>query len=301
MLRAARSHLLPHRAMSTPLRELRVSARVLLATATLACVLPVRPLPAQGAAAVPACTIPPATDSVNAAVVARAAALDESQSLPPGFADELLFELGGRLRVPTPLPVNTYEQVLRSADLSQPARAFASLDLLATMRLTHTGQPEDVQLLASSLSPAFDDAVLRAIESAVRDSAFPRLGPEVKDASIPVRLLVTTTLTPADDDMVLFRMRVPALEVTPATVLNVPVPTYPTVQRMGGIQGRVDLRVIVAENGLAAANAVRVVRADDVAFLRAVLAVLGEYRFAPAKVGGCPVATVYQLPVEFTR
>jgi TonB family protein len=287
--------------MSIPLRAPRAIARVLLASAALACATPARTGPAQVAASAPACTIPPATDSVNVAVVARATALDESQVLPPGFADELLFELGGRLRMPTPLPVNTYEQVLRSADLSQPARAFASLDLLATMRLTHAGQPQDVQLLASSLSPAFDAAVLEAIASAVRDSALPRLGPEVNDASIPVRLLVTTTLTPADDDMVLFRMRVPALEVTPATVLNVPVPAYPAVQRMGGIQGRVDLRVIVTENGLVAANAVRVVRADDLPFLRAVLGVLGEYRFAPAKVGGCPVATVYQLPVEFTR
>lgn len=285
--------------MVFPRRELRV-ARALLASALLSLLAPARTLWAQVASA-PACTIPDAADSVNVAVVARASALDESQSLPPGVADELLFELGGRLRVPTPLPVNTYEQVLRSQDLSQPARAFASLDLLATLRLTHDGQPRDVQLLSSSLSPGFDAAVMGALQAAVRDSALPRLGPEVSAPSLAVRVLVTTTLTPADDDMVLFRMRVPALEVSPATVLNVPVPTYPTVQRMGGIQGRVDLRVIVTENGLAAANAVRVVRADDVAFLRAVLAVLGEYRFAPARVGGCPVAAVYQLPVEFTR
>lgn len=276
-------------------------ARPFLAAALLCAAALGRPLPAQSRDAAASCMVPAAADSVTVAVVARATALDESQSLPPGFADELLFELGGRLRVPSPLPVNTYEPVLRSADRSQPARAFASLDLLATLRLTHTGQPDRVELLASSLSPAFDQAVLQAIESAVRDSALPRLGPDVKDPTIPVRLLVTTTVTPADDDMVLFRMRVPALEVTPATVLNVPVPAYPAVQRMGGVQGRVDLRVIVTENGLAAANAVRVVRADDVAFLRAVLAVLDEYRFAPAKVGGCPVATVYQLPVEFTR
>ncbi len=73
-------------------------------------------------------------------------------------------------------------------------------------------------------------------------------------------------------------------------------PVYPAAMRAEGIEGEVEAQFIVNEHGRAEASSLRIVKSTNDQFAESVRRALSKMRFAPAQLGGRPVAqTVQQL------
>ena len=84
-----------------------------------------------------------------------------------------------------------------------------------------------------------------------------------------------------------------------AAYLNNPAPTYPPVSRRYGEQGRVLLRVLVSENGLA--ESVQLDSSSGYEKLdRAAIEAVKKWSFIPAKRSNQPVSAYVLVPVKFS-
>lgn len=84
-----------------------------------------------------------------------------------------------------------------------------------------------------------------------------------------------------------------------AAYLNNPAPTYPPVSRRFGEQGRVLLRVLVSENGLA--QSVQLDSSSGFEKLdRAAIEAVKKWSFIPAKRSNQPVSAYVLVPVKFS-
>lgn len=84
-----------------------------------------------------------------------------------------------------------------------------------------------------------------------------------------------------------------------AAYLNNPAPTYPSLSRRSGEQGRVLLRVLVSENGLA--ESVQLDSSSGYEKLdRAAIEAVKKWSFIPAKRSNQPVSAYVLVPVKFS-
>lgn len=92
------------------------------------------------------------------------------------------------------------------------------------------------------------------------------------------------------------RFSVTVFDEPPRPKLQVP-PVYPLPLLFDGSPGRVDVRLIIDQNGNVAEAAA--VRSSDPAFEDAALAAVRKWKFTPGRKGGQPVNTVVQVPIVF--
>jgi protein TonB len=84
-----------------------------------------------------------------------------------------------------------------------------------------------------------------------------------------------------------------------AAYLNNPAPTYPPLSRRSGEQGRVLLKVLVSENGLA--ESVQLDSSSGYEKLdRAAIEAVKKWSFVPAKRSNQPVSAYVLVPVKFS-
>ncbi|HEY9268863.1 MAG TPA: energy transducer TonB [Methylotenera sp.] len=84
-----------------------------------------------------------------------------------------------------------------------------------------------------------------------------------------------------------------------AAYLNNPAPTYPSLSRRSGEQGRVLLKVLVSENGLA--ESVQLDSSSGYEKLdRAAIEAVKKWSFVPAKRSNQPVSAYVLVPVKFS-
>ena len=76
-------------------------------------------------------------------------------------------------------------------------------------------------------------------------------------------------------------------------------PAYPPQLRAAGVQGRVELQVVVDTLGRVERGTLRVVHSDHPAFEAPAIESLQGARFRPARVLGRAVRVLVQIPVEF--
>jgi TonB family protein len=76
-------------------------------------------------------------------------------------------------------------------------------------------------------------------------------------------------------------------------------PVYPSLLRAAGVQGRVELQVVVDTLGRVERGTFRVVHSDNPAFEAPAIESLRGARFRPARVFGRAVRVLVQIPVEF--
>ena len=116
----------------------------------------------------------------------------------------------------------------------------------------------------------------------------------------------------ARDTAIELRFRVPVLELSGAQAFSakevqqvVPLPShsalrYPEELRNAGVSGEVVATFIVEPTGKVRPGSVTIVRSSDPSFTLAVLEGLRVMRFAPARVGGIPVAQLVEEPFTFS-
>jgi TonB family protein len=76
-------------------------------------------------------------------------------------------------------------------------------------------------------------------------------------------------------------------------------PAYPPLLRAAGVQGRVEIQVVVDTLGRVEPGTLRVVHSDNPAFEAPAIESLRGARFRPARVFGRAVRVLVQIPVAF--
>jgi hypothetical protein len=142
-------------------------------------------------------------------------------------------------------------------------------------------------------------------ESAVRDSVLFRLAyiwPEVTPRGETTPVLTRLALP-------VFTLRVPQL--TPAIPIRHPAPRYPSGSRTGGAEGTVILQFVIDTTGRAIMSTLRDLWPADRPRLRGELgrhykdfldasrSSVEKARYEPARLGGCPLRQLVQLPFSY--
>lgn len=132
-------------------------------------------------------------------------------------------------------------------------------------------------------SPIADEVVARRVPNS---TAEPQPSPEA----------MTTETT---EELALFRAPAsPPTPDVPPTRLVTPMPAYPQEAWVHGIQGDVQLRTWIDEEGIV--TAIEVVRGLPYGLTEAAVAAVARWRFRPALRDGHPTATEHALSLRFT-
>lgn len=248
------------------------------------------------------CTIEAPRDTAVLRVVATLTPADSLLPIPEGHAKVFLFELARRLALPRTLMVTTFEPYARLAGARAVPRepGYQSLTAVVEMRLRRGAPPDEVSLLTSSVTPAFDAALVEAVREIARDG----IGalPDSLQQSRRARVVVDTRLVPDAGQTVLFEIRAPvvAFDSLVSWVPGNPKPTHPRHLRERNVEGRIVIRFVVDAYGTAVLPSIRTLEAADPAFVDAAAAALMFSRFTPARVDGCPVASVVEMLYNFS-
>lgn len=150
-------------------------------------------------------------------------------------------------------------------------------------------------------SPEVDRALLAAAGAVDSAGFFAHPDPGARASLRHVRLWVLTASTPPSTWAApLFAVagRVPA-NATSATVESEPAPSFPTALRERRVEGDVYLAFEVDAQGHVAQTSLRVLSADDSAFIEPAKESIREGRFVAATQGGCAVSSTMRQRIRF--
>jgi TonB family protein len=85
----------------------------------------------------------------------------------------------------------------------------------------------------------------------------------------------------------------------PPVLLAAPPPAYPPLLRAAGVQGRVEVQLVVDTLGCAEGGSFRIVHSDNPGFEAPAIESLRGALFRPARVFGRAVRVLVQVPVVF--
>jgi len=85
---------------------------------------------------------------------------------------------------------------------------------------------------------------------------------------------------------------------TPPVLKTYPTPEYPDAARKAGLEGKVNVRVLVGTEGTVMET--KVLDATDDIFVEAATAAMAQCRFEPALKQGKPTRAMVVIPVQFS-
>lgn len=255
------------------------------------------------------CPPPAGADTVTVSVVATMAPKSPADSLPPGYDRQFITEVSRRLVLPAPLALVPYRKMGKPPELdlrglvsakpvrdrhpkSQPvADGALAFRVMLGIRL---GDSTDagVRLLATSLSPEADAAVLAAVQAMIADGLVTAL----QGRAVDTWLLLRTVDSVGPSDLVIFRVRTPRVALHQVGIRSAPAPRYPVGLRTKRQSGAVQAEFVVGADGRVVPGSLRFVSATHLDFALSVAEALAEYRFLPATVGGCKVPQLLEMP-----
>jgi TonB family protein len=150
-------------------------------------------------------------------------------------------------------------------------------------------------------SPEVDHALLAAAATVDSAGFFPHPDPGARASLRHVRLWVLTASTPPSTWAApLFAVagRVPA-HATSAAVESEPAPSFPAALRERRVEGDVYLAFEVDAQGHVPETSLRVLSADDSAFIEPAKQSIRESRFVAATQGGCAVSSTMRQRMRF--
>lgn len=199
------------------------------------------------------------------------------------------FELPVRLALPFRVPLN---------DSLSSFGVAASVDFTAR----RNGSIRDVRLTRSSYVATLDAAILRALEQAGAEFAFAPF--DSSDTGDALRLVMDVGFgledsTRAGIDVALLRLPQHARLDLPRVLEPQKLPAFPNARAAGSRIGRVTMGFAVSAEGRVLPGTVEFSRVTTPTLARAVLDVLPSWRFAPARVAGCPVPALVSQSFSF--
>ncbi len=161
--------------------------------------------------------------------------------------------------------------------------------------VTDHGAMDGPVVVRASLLPGLDSAMARAIRSAAKTGN--SLRPESGDRW---RLEVRVSTDSLDEARRVAEGMFPVFSISDASVITRRRPAFPADALADSLDhGEAVLRFVVDRDGKPALETIELVRASALPFARAAIVALGDQRFNPATVRGCPVAQLVEIPFIF--
>lgn len=278
-----------------PPRRMRAFAALLVAT-LLSGALGARHAAAQAAAA---CT--PDTSTTVKRLTVGMTAEREPDSTVRDLSTRVAVQVATFFEPPSRL---TIDKLRGPSEWKDAAGSYKSEGLLSVGQLVvdlgDAGHAR-VALDPGTGSPEVDHALLAAAATVDSAGFFPHADPGARASLRHVRLWVLTAATaPSTWAAPLFAVagRVPA-NATSATVESEPAPSFPAALRERRVEGDVYLAFEVDAQGHVPETSLRVLSADDSAFIEPAKQSIREGRFAAATQGGCAVSSTMRQRVRF--
>lgn len=167
--------------------------------------------------------------------------------------------------------------------------------------LHQTGRVQHVALDPGTGSLEVDRALLAGVAAADSNGVFPQAGTDTRVARRQIRLWILTAASPLSTwatPLFMVAGRVPA-NATSAMVQIQSAPTYPQALLAKGVAGDAYIAFEVDSQGQVPEASIRVLSADDSAFIQPAEQSIRESRFAAATQGGCPVRSTLRQRVRF--
>ena len=236
------------------------------------------------------------TDTVVASV-----RVEPEDALPDGWDQILLDGFAQYLRLPATGAVPVYGD---EASLSD-GKLLTSLVITGEVsaQLERSGALGKPEITASTLSPEIDSSLVAAIDSLESAHVLPPLPKEERDGPIRVRFEIEQ-YTPRDQrskPIAIVTHSTWILDNFASSLPGNPHPRFPVNAERKRIPGGVLVSFVVGPDGRAIFSTARVLKGGRYRdFQVAVLEVLPQMRFDPARIAGCPVAQLVQMPFAFT-
>ena len=218
--------------------------------------------------------------------------------------DLITSRIAGFFVPPSPFPLSVFEgpALVRGLRISTPgdslsegARRAASVYGVYQIEVTQRGATNGPRVVRSSLLRGLDSAAVKAIAQAARvGTAF---SPMVGDRW---RLLIRIGGDSVEGARRLLQGTFPRLRIRDAKPVSSPRLVFPEAALADSLDhGEVVLRFVVDHDGLPALETAELVRSTAPPFTQAALTMLADQKFAPATIGGCPVAQLVEFPFIF--
>lgn len=242
----------------------------------------------------------------------------DRHSLPDAYKAMLLRGLIQNFSVPSPLGVPVFGSgTRRRPPATAPVKHLASphdtvqdaghdtvvVSIAGEVSFTvqRNGRLADAALVTSSLSSSLDAQLLHAVTALDSMHAVPPLPDGTGGHSASLLFTADMLVDSASTTAPLFAARMPVWVVERDVRLkrDSPKPRYPPRAEQENIGDELLVSFVVDDHGVPRMETVRLLRATYLEFARAVLKVLPEWRFEPARIDGCPVMRRVQLPFSF--
>ncbi len=234
---------------------------------------------------------------------------DPDIEFPQSHLVMTLNELGAAIHFDGPMDFSTLAEHGARDTISYDTMAVGGLGTFGVHGLygfmyQSNGKLSDPRVLVSSLSDRVDSAIIRAVRVA-SDSGDLLPLPVSMGSVVEMRLTLGTSVR--DDSLAasgpLFHVRQPVFDrVTypEADPKHMSAPHYPPEALREGIEGDVEVDMVIRPDGSIDPRSVLVRRASHTPFVRHAIDALLKNRFKPARVGGCPVSAIHTQPFAFT-
>jgi hypothetical protein len=240
-----------------------------------------------------ACVVPASNRSVPGGVVATLWPLDPDAP-DTAYTAQLLMAIGEAYHP---------REALTLGDYSVPGPvATASAYTVVEFTRTKAGRVEKVELLATSLSPAFDRAVVDAVDSAGASGL-----PPLPRVSWSLHYRLDVALVPGGRDTTSSSARPPGSMrllwlgtsipmwngATAPEVVAGSTPLYPeAARRDNGVEDSLVVRFTIGPNGRVTPGTAVVLHGTYREFAESIGLWLRKKTYRPAAIGGCPVPSV---------
>ena len=288
--------------------------RVIVALACLGACVP-KTLRAQDSArsanaAHASCAKPPPPVTLRVDTIYGSLQATGTHHLPTRYVELVLRGLIDHFVVPSPLGVPIYGGSIHGSHphrrrVSGKKTGPDSVTLAITGAIAFTlrgdGRLTNARLVASSLSTSLDTHLLNAVTSLDSMHAVPPMPEGIGGDSVTLVFAPNTEPDSMSVSAPMFISMMPVwlIEHDVAAKEGNPQPRYPAQALERGIEDEILLTFAVDTSGVARMETVRVVRGTYREFAAAVLDVLPNWRFEPARIAGCAVMEYIQLPFAF--
>lgn len=224
--------------------------------------------------------------------------IEPADALPTSWEEMLLAGISEHFTMPPTSGTPVYD-----GSKSVDGRDLVSISIVGEVMsyLTRDGSLSDPLISVSTLSPEIDRRLIAAIRDLDLSRAIPPLPSNMKVDSVRVRYSISEH---PDSGRIARPLNVVQ---QPTWVLDRPVfarrdnpsPRYPREGERARVGDEVLVSFVVDNDGRARMETVRMLRGRYREFQLAVLDVLPRMRFYPARIAGCPVAQLVQMPFSF--
>lgn len=230
--------------------------------------------------------------------IAAQLSIEPANALPADWEAMLLEGISEHLTMPATVGSPVYG-ASKVVDGRPVVSVVVSGEVMAD--IDRNGVPRDPRISVTTLSPEIDRRLVEAIRGLDSARVLPPFPEDAKIESVRVRYRISEDPDSAKAMRPLSVVQQPTwlLERPVFAKPSSPAPRYPREGERARVGDEVLALFVVDRDGRAIMETVRMLRGHYREFQLSVLEVLPRLRFDPARIAGCPVAQLVQMPFSF--